>query len=601
MFDALRKHRDRRSPPPRRPPLRIEPLEDRTALSAISGFVYHDLNHNGVFDAGDVGIGGNTVQLYNSSTQLIATVVTDANGYYQFSVDQTVTPTAASKEVDAVFADAPTNSTRTQTVTQFDPSLGTLTGVEIVDDSTLTSVVSVESLDAAGQQIKVQLNGNTTLSGGGLSGLQVAVSGGQQANLGPFDGTIDFAGSSGQQFAPQQMTGTNSTMITDPAALASWVGNGTVTLALNATATSDTTGSGNVAAMVHTSAAAQVKVIYHYTTGNALKPGSYIVVQPQNPPGFFDGKNTTSDGTVIPPWNGTIEYLPVTVSTPTSVSANNDFGELKPGSLSGYAYFDANGDGWLEPGEPGLPNVTITLTGTDAHGNAVNQTTQTDANGLYTFSNLVPGTYTLTKTTTPAGFLDYVDRAGNLGGAAGHDVISQINLGSDQAGVNYDFGHVQPASVSGFVYVDANRDGAFDGGDAGLGNVTLTLQGTNFLGQTVQLSTTTDATGFYSFGGLLPGFYAVTKTPPAGFLDGATNLGNLGGTAIGDTYWLTLTQGAAGTQYNFGELLPANNTPFTPSQTPGNGAPPPQQPQTPSNDIPSKTPFFSDSWKWHWQ
>jgi hypothetical protein len=600
MFDALRKLRDRRSPPPRRQ-LRIEALEDRTALSTISGFVYHDLNNNGAFDAGDLGIGGNTLQLYNSSGGLIATAVTQANGFYQFTVDQTITPTAATKEVDAAFTDAPTNSTRTQTVAQFDPSLGTLTGVEIVDDSTLTSVVSLESLDAAGQQIKVQLNGDTTLSGGGLSGLQVAVSGGQQANLGPFDGTIDFAGGSGQRFAPQQMTGSNSAMITDPAALAAWVGNGAVTLTLNSTAESDVAGSGNVAAMVHTTAAAEVKVIYHYLTGNALKPGNYTVVQPQNPPGFFDGKNTTSDGTVIPPWNGTIEYLPVTVSTPTSASANNDFGELKPGSLSGHAYYDANGDGWLEPGEPGLADVTITLTGTDADGNAVNQTTQTDANGLYSFTNLMPGTYTLTKTTTPEGYLDYIDRAGNLGGAAGQDVISQINLGSDQTGVNYNFGHVKPASVSGFVYLDANRDGVFDGGDSGLGNVALTLQGTNFLGQSVLLTTTTDATGFYSFGGLLPGFYAVTKTPPAGYLDGATNLGNLGGTAIGDTYWLTLTQGAAGTQYNFGELLPGAPTTITPNLTPGNGTPPPPQQQTPNNDIPNKAPFFSDSWKWNWK
>jgi len=56
-------------------------------------------------------------------------------------------------------------------------------------------------------------------------------------------------------------------------------------------------------------------------------------------------------------------------------------------------------------GETGIANVTLTLTGTDDLGNAVNTTTTTAANGSYTFGTLRPGTYTINE-TQPAGFLD---------------------------------------------------------------------------------------------------------------------------------------------------------------------------------------------------
>ena len=51
------------------------------------------------------------------------------------------------------------------------------------------------------------------------------------------------------------------------------------------------------------------------------------------------------------------------------------------------------------------------------------------------------------------------------------------------------------SSISGAVYCDDNNDGIRQAGEVGLGGVTVTLTGTNDIGQPVNLSTTTDANG----------------------------------------------------------------------------------------------------------
>ncbi len=66
------------------------------------------------------------------------------------------------------------------------------------------------------------------------------------------------------------------------------------------------------------------------------------------------------------------------------------------GSISGLVYDDADGNGQLDTGEPGLAGWTVFLdvagTGTYAAGDP---TATTNASGIYTFPNLAPGTYTV--------------------------------------------------------------------------------------------------------------------------------------------------------------------------------------------------------------
>ena len=69
-------------------------------------------------------------------------------------------------------------------------------------------------------------------------------------------------------------------------------------------------------------------------------------------------------------------------------------------SLGNYVWVDTNHDGEQNDGNTGINGVGVTLY--DVNGNVISTTT-TDANGFYSFSNLVPGTYSV-GFTAPAGY-----------------------------------------------------------------------------------------------------------------------------------------------------------------------------------------------------
>src|SRR5262249_28411463 len=110
---------------------------------------------------------------------------------------------------------------------------------------------------------------------------------------------------------------------------------------------------------------------------------------------------------------------------------------------SGYVFADDNNNHVPDPLEVRFQSIVVTLTGTDINGNAVSMTATTDSQGFYSFTGLVAGTYTLTKTMTPPGYTDgatYVDTVdGNPDGSAFGTTIGQIVLKAGQQGINYNF------------------------------------------------------------------------------------------------------------------------------------------------------------------
>ena len=104
--------------------------------------------------------------------------------------------------------------------------------------------------------------------------------------------------------------------------------------------------------------------------------------------------------------------------------------------------------------------------------------------------------------------------------ATANDTITNITLTPGQTATAYTFGELASTSISGRVFVDGDNDGIADAADTGIPGVTVTLTGTDDLGNPVTLTTTTDLAGGYGFAGLRPGTYAVTETQPAGYLDG---------------------------------------------------------------------------------
>src|SRR5207245_2425696 len=98
---------------------------------------------------------------------------------------------------------------------------------------------------------------------------------------------------------------------------------------------------------------------------------------------------------------------------------------------------------------------------------------------------------------------------------------------------------VQTVSLTGFVYRDDNNNGTYELGlgETGVGGVTISLSGTDYLGQAVSASAATAADGSYHFDFLRPGTYNLTETHPAGFFDGKDSVGTPfgGSNAVGDT------------------------------------------------------------------
>ena len=304
-----------------------------------------------------------------------------------------------------------------------------------------------------------------------------------------------------------------------------------------------------------------------------LRPGTYTITETQ-PGGFFDGRETVGSqlsGTVNNAANSnTISAITLTAGT---AGAGNNFGELTPASLAGIVFDDRDNDGNVDPGENGIGNATVTLTGTDDRGNAVNTATVTLPDGTYIFSNLRPGTYTITE-TQPAGFLDGIDNAGTLGGSAAvNDVISGIVLGAAQAGTNNRFGELMPSSLSGVVFSDLSNDGAQNPGEPGIGGVTVTVTGTDDRGSAVNTPGTTLADGTFTFGNLRPGAYTITETQPGTFLDGIDTAGTLGGSvAVNDRIsGITVAPAQGGTGNRFGEIaaLSLGGNVFTDSNNDG--------------------------------
>src|SRR5439155_915967 len=134
------------------------------------------------------------------------------------------------------------------------------------------------------------------------------------------------------------------------------------------------------------------------------------------------------------------------------------------------------------------------------------------------------------------GFLDGKDTIGTPGGTTGNDQFSNIMLGAGVNGTDNNFGDLPPASLAGYVYSDTDNDGVKDGGEAGIPGVTVTLTGTDDLGNPVNTSTMTGADGSYSFTDLRPGTYTYTATQRYGFLDGKDTIGTPGGTTGNDQF-----------------------------------------------------------------
>jgi uncharacterized repeat protein (TIGR01451 family)/fimbrial isopeptide formation D2 family protein len=196
-----------------------------------------------------------------------------------------------------------------------------------------------------------------------------------------------------------------------------------------------------------------------------------------------------------------------------------------PGAVGDRIWLDENSDGVQDAGEAGIPNVSVTITGTDIFGNAVNITTVTDTEGNYIFPNLQPGSYTVTvnPATLPTGLATNPTYDEN---GIGTPNVSTVTLNLGQEYVTADFGYNWAASgdvttntgtgaIGDRLWIDADGDGQQDPNEAGLPGVSVALITPGADGvfgtsdDVTATTTTTNATGNYIFDGLVAGSYVV--------------------------------------------------------------------------------------------
>ena len=205
----------------------------------------------------------------------------------------------------------------------------------------------------------------------------------------------------------------------------------------------------------------------------------------------------------------------VTVVAPSGAFSNQtiDFGfeTACTGTIGNFVWHDLNQNGIQEAGEPGIPNVKLTLTPGGA-------TTTTDGSGLYQFGGLCAGTYQVDVdlTTLPPGMVASPTLQGADTGLDSNPNPTVTTLVGDNASdQTLDFGYYTPctAAIGNFVWLDQDRDGVQDPGEPGIQGVKVVLQ--DGLGNEIT-HTFTDVNGFYLFEGLCAGNYKVVvpSSPP---------------------------------------------------------------------------------------
>jgi hypothetical protein len=272
-----------------------------------------------------------------------------------------------------------------------------------------------------------------------------------------------------------------------------------------------------------------------YSFSNLL-PGSYLFLEGKQAGWFESPDDDTTSINTVDPTKGEFGYAVTLTSGQTD--SGNDFGNFQQATKTGTKFNDLDGDGVRDPGEPGLAGWVIHLAGTDGQGHAVNVSTTTDASGNYSFT-VNPGVYTVSEDQKAGWIQSYPDIPG--------DGDWDITLTSGQTDSGNDFGNFQAATKTGTKFNDLDGDGVRDAGEPGLAGWVIHLAGTDGQGHPVNVSTTTDASGNYSFT-VNPGVYTVSEDQKAGWIQSFPDI-------PGDGDWdITLTSGQTDSGNDFGNF-----------------------------------------------
>jgi PEP-CTERM motif len=159
-----------------------------------------------------------------------------------------------------------TNFISSLALPKFDTTLGTLTSVSIDFAGSVNSTIRFESLDASASTVTGTAAATVTLTRPDSSRLAIVLpTNARTATEAAFDGTTDFAGTSGNIFSNVSGTLTAPTVtLTSASDLALFSGAGSIALPVTGTGSSTAFGPGNVVSQINTQASGSAFVVYTY-------------------------------------------------------------------------------------------------------------------------------------------------------------------------------------------------------------------------------------------------------------------------------------------------------------------------------------------------
>jgi uncharacterized surface anchored protein len=251
-----------------------------------------------------------------------------------------------------------------------------------------------------------------------------------------------------------------------------------------------------------------------------VDPGTYKIVQ-TNFEGYTDVDDTEGN-----PIDGTIT---VTLGSGESSGDNNFIDAPAPGAdpslsatgapgedlyVAGRVWADINGNG---VDEVVLPGVQVALNDSDGNNVAVETT---DEQGLFQFSHLAPGKYTIVQTNL-AGYTEVSDSEGDR-----FDSTIAVDLTDGKSSYDNEFVDAPPSNkepptnppaasayVSGRVWADTDGDGV---GDAVLPGVIVYLKDKD---GKVAFTESTDEHGLFEFFNIPAGKYNLMQTNLPGYFE----------------------------------------------------------------------------------